>query len=342
MESTALSRAAGCRVFLKLELLQPSGSFKSRGIGHYLLCRLSEHPDPNSVHFYASSGGNAGLACVTAAVTLGRPATVVCPTTTSPGMLAKLRGAGAHDVVVQGKDLGEAGEYLQRELLPRDPHGVYVPPFDHPDIWAGNGSVVHEVAAQMAERGEGRGAPAAVVCSVGGGGLLNGVCAAMDEVGWGEECSVLALETRGTDSLAKALEAGELVSLERIGSEAKSLGARRVSKETFRLARERKNVRSVVLDDREAAMGCWRLADDERLMVELACGVNVALCYDGRLEKAVGKKLTKDSKVVIVLCGGNDVTVEKLHQWRKEYGDVEKEIPHNADVPSESTAPGHK
>lgn len=238
-------------------------------------------------------------------MTLGRPATVVCPTTTSPGMLAKLRGAGAHDVVVQGKDLGEAGEYLQRELLPRDPHGVYVPPFDHPDIWAGNGSVVHEV-------------------------------------GWGEECSVLALETRGTDSLAKALEAGELVSLERIGSEAKSLGARRVSKETFRLARERKNVRSVVLDDREAAMGCWRLADDERLMVELACGVNVALCYDGRLEKAVGKKLTKDSKVVIVLCGGNDVTVEKLHQWRKEYGDVEKEIPHNADVPSESTAPGHK
>ncbi|OJD32744.1 tryptophan synthase beta subunit-like plp-dependent enzyme [Diplodia corticola] len=258
-------------------------------------------------------------------------------------MLAKLRAAGAHDVIVHGHDLAAAGEHLRTQLLPRDPHGVYVPPFDHPDIWAGNGSVVHEVAAQLAERGEGRAPPDAVVCSVGGGGLLNGVCGALDAVGWSGGCSVLAMETRGTDSLAKALEAGELVALEEIGSEARSLGARRVSEETFRLAREEwRNVRSVVLDDREAAMGCWRLADDERLMVELACGVNVALCYDGRLEKAVGKKLTKESKVVIVLCGGNDVTVEKLHQWRKEYGDVEKEIPRNADVPSESTAPGRR
>ncbi|KAL1634163.1 catabolic L-serine/threonine dehydratase [Neofusicoccum ribis] len=329
-------------IFLKLELLQPSGSFKSRGIGHYLLCRLSAHATPQRVHFYASSGGNAGLACVAAAVALGRPATVVCPVTTSPGMLAKLRGAGAADVIVRGRDLAEAGEILKREVMSGDPNGVYVPPFDHPDIWAGNGSVVHEVAAQMAERGEGRAAPDAVVCSVGGGGLLNGVLAAMGEVGWGDECSVVAMETRGTHSLNAALEAGELVGLEKITSGATSLGARVVSEETFRLARERKNVRSVVLDDREAAMGCWRLADDERLMVELACGVNVALCYDGRLEKAVGKKLTKDSKVVIVLCGGNDVTVEKLHNWRKQYGDVEKEIPRNADVPSESTAPGHE
>ncbi|OMP84906.1 Catabolic L-serine/threonine dehydratase [Diplodia seriata] len=281
--------------------------------------------------------------CVTAAVTLDRPATVVCPTTTSPHMLAKLRAAGASDVIVHGADLASAGEYLQRHILPRDPNGVYVPPFDHPDIWAGNGSVVHEVAAQLAERGEGRKAPDAVVCSVGGGGLLNGVCGAMDAVGWGRECAVLAMETRGTDSLARALEAGELVALREIGSEARSLGARQVSEETFRLARDpRRDVRSVVLEDREAAMGCWRLADDERLMVELACGVNVALCYDqARLERAVGKKLTRESKVVIVLCGGNDVTVEKLHQWRKEFGDVEKEIPHNADVPSESTAPGH-
>lgn len=259
-------------------------------------------------------------------------------------MLAKLRAAGAADVIVHGADLAEAGEFLMREVLPRDPGGVYVHPFDHPDIWAGNGSVVHEMKQQMVERGEGYGAPDAIVCSVGGGGLLNGVVAAMDEVGWGTgECEVLALETKGAESLRAALDAGELVGLEgEITSGARSLGARKVSGETFRLARERSYVRSVVLEDREAAMGCWRLADDERLMVEMACGVNVALCYDGRLEKAVGKKLTKDSKVVIVLCGGNDVTVEQLHQWRKEYGDVEKEMPHNADVPSESTAPGHE
>lgn len=102
------------------------------------------------------------------------------------------------------------------------------------------------------------------------------------------------------------------------------------------------NVRSVVLPDAEAAMGCWRLADDERIMVEMACGVNVALCYDGRLEKALGRKVRPDDKIVIILCGGSNVTVDMLAKWRKEFGWVEQEVRKestNGIVPSEVTAP---
>jgi len=65
------------------------------------------------------------------------------------------------------------------------------------------------------------------------------------------------------------------------------------------------------------------LADDERLMVEMASGVNVALCYDGRLDKVLGRRLGKGSKVVIVLCGGSNVTVDMLMKWRQEFGGVE-------------------
>lgn len=71
-------------------------------------------------------------------------------------------------------------------------------------------------------------------------------------------------------------------------------------------------------------MGCWRLADDERLMVEMACGVNVALCYDGRLEKVLGRKVRPEEKVVIVLCGGSNVTFDMLSKWKDEFGGVER------------------
>ena len=97
-------------------------------------------------------------------------------------------------------------------------------------------------------------------------------------------------------------------------------------------------MQSVVLSDAEAAMGCWRLADDERIMVEPACGVSLAVCYDGRLKKLL-PGLWPDSKVVIVVCGGADVTLDMLVGWREKYGGVERQTTDNRKVPSTITAP---
>lgn len=118
------------RIFLKLENLQPSGSFKSRGIGNY--CQLMANPAPQETHFYASSGGNAGLACVVAAKALGHKATVVVPTTTKPMMIAKIMAAGADNVIQHGNSVGEADTYLKNEIMPHAKNGVYTPPYDHP------------------------------------------------------------------------------------------------------------------------------------------------------------------------------------------------------------------
>ncbi|KAF2014346.1 serine family amino acid catabolism-related protein [Aaosphaeria arxii CBS 175.79] len=311
IHSTHLSKHAGCQIYLKLENLQPSGSFKSRGIGNFLLSHLSSPTlDRSRLHFYTSSGGNAGLACVHAAATLHVAATVVVPLTTSDYMVAKLRAAGAQEVVRFGASWAEADAHLRGEVFEsargRGEEPVYVPPFDGEAIWEGHSTLVGEVWEDL-----GGVRPDAVVCSVGGGGLFSGIMRGLDKKG--EKVRVLAVETKGADSLAMALEKGELVTLEAITSIAYSLGARRVAEQAFEYGK-REEVTSVVLKDEEAIEGCVRFADDERIMVEPACGVSVALCYGGRLKKVL-PELKEDSTVVIVVCGGSNVTAQMLHEW---------------------------
>ncbi|KAK4540250.1 hypothetical protein LTR36_009655 [Oleoguttula mirabilis] len=347
VESANLSKAAGCRILLKLDNLQPSGSFKLRGIGHHLLSALKRSSNPEKVHFYSSSGGNAGLACVHAANFLGRPSTVAVPLSTKPFMMAKIRAAGASEVVQYGRTWKEADTYLKdvviRNAESNGEEGVYVHPFDDPEIWDGHGTLVDEVEQQLEGMGEGKAGPDVMVCSVGGGGLFNGVMQSVEaKKHW--KTTVLALETRGADSLAQALDKNELVTLPGITSLATSLGATRVSERTFELVQKHRasgKVKNAVLDDAEAAMGCWRFADDERMLVELACGVNVAVCYGGRLEKALGRPVRKDEKVVIVVCGGQNVTTSMIEGWRKEFGDLDSDLsnaPQMSDVPSAATA----
>ncbi|KAF9700389.1 hypothetical protein EKO04_001679 [Ascochyta lentis] len=312
IHSTKLSKEAGCQIYLKLENLQPSGSFKSRGVGNYLLSHLASltnQDEREKIHFYSSSGGNAGLACVHAAVALGSPATIVVPMSTSAYMMQKIRDAGAAEVIQQGASWYEADAYLRDTVVldaqRRGEKPVYVPPFDAREIWEGNSTLVGEVIEDLGQ------APHVLVCSVGGGGLFSGIVMGREEKCKGT--TVLAVETEGADSLALSLREGKLSTLPAITSIATSLGARTVAKQAYEYAKS-EGVKSVVLTDREAMEGCVRFADDERIMVETACGVSLALCYGGRLKEAL-PKLTDESKVVIVVCGGSNITEAMLHTW---------------------------
>lgn len=270
---------------------------------------------------------------------LGYPATVVVPMATKPAMIAKLRAIGAADVIQHGAAVADADRYLKEFVLPNDPDGVYVPPFDHPDIWEGNATVMQEIADQMEEELDDEDddgvpvdkKPDVVICSVGGGGLMNGIVQEIDRRGWTDSVDVVAMETDGADSLNRSVRAGRLLTLDRITSKATSLGVAKVSALTYDYACKRPDhVISAVLPDSEAARGCWLLAETERLMAELTVGVNIALCYDGLLQKVLdgttalststGRRapLTKASKVVIVVCGGNDISIDMLFAWKKE------------------------
>ncbi|KAE8133291.1 tryptophan synthase beta subunit-like PLP-dependent enzyme [Aspergillus pseudotamarii] len=345
IESATLSKAAGCRVFLKLELLQPSGSFKSRGIGNLIRSALLDPANKNKeLHFYSSSGGNAGLAAVIAARDLGCPCTVVVPHSTKPLMISKLRAAGATDVIQHGSSWFEADTYLRQNFIDKNrdeedadaakKRNIYVPPFDHPDIWKGAGTMVSELATQLPPRDTPAGYtfPAdAIVCSVGGGGLFNGIVEGLGDYMRSyptpdlvtgttlKNVRVLAAETNGADSLALSLRSGSLESLPAITSLATSLGALCVAPQTLKNAQSPPagvDVVSVVGSDAEAAKGIIHLADELRLQVELACGISVEIAAGSRLREAV-PDLTPDSRVVVVVCGGSNITAEMIAEYRQ-------------------------
>ncbi|KAL4787681.1 tryptophan synthase beta subunit-like PLP-dependent enzyme [Aspergillus varians] len=347
IESASLSKTAGCRVFLKLELLQPSGSFKSRGIGNLIRNAIQDPANKDKeLHIYSSSGGNAGLAAVIAARDLNHPCTVVVPNSTKPSMVAKLREVGAADVIQHGDSWFEADTYLRKTFIENQhassdaKRNIYVHPFDHPEVWSGAGTMVDEIAREMPPRDGTKKSsfPAdVIVCSVGGGGLFNGVVEGLDrhlESQKGDDAPekaaaaegkvrVLAVETAGADSLALALRKGVLQSLPAITSLATSLGALQVSSQTFKLAQSPPagvDVVSVVCSDAEAAKGVIRLADELRLQVELACGISVEVGSSPKLRDYV-PDLTPESRVVIVVCGGSNVTAEIIADYRKRLQD---------------------
>ncbi|ETS76690.1 hypothetical protein PFICI_12077 [Pestalotiopsis fici W106-1] len=322
--STAMSRAAGCNIFLKLENLQPSSSFKQRGVGNMMLRATKANPGGN-VHFYCSSGGNAGLACATAATALGKPCTIVVPVLISDFMMNKLKLLGA-DVVRTGAHWAEADAYLRNVLLAADPTGVYVPPFDHPHLWEGAATIVEELVPQLAALGVGPQGPDGIVCNCGGGGLLSGIMDGVEQQSsqhWGKKPEVLVVETVGAESLHASVQAGELVTLPAITSIATSLGAPTVSKQAFEWSKK-DHLTSIVVTDAEAVMGSVKLVNDALLLVEAACGATIAPVYNGELRKWLGKGLSDEEwsrkNVVLIVCGGANISLEILRGYQEKYG----------------------
>jgi L-serine/L-threonine ammonia-lyase len=282
-----------------------------------MLRAIQEHGPSKPIHFYCSSGGNAGLACVNAAISLHKPATIVVPMPTTALMIGKLKTLGA-DVHQHGLSWVEADAYLRSEFLEKDPNGVYVPPFDHEDIWEGASTLIEEIDDQIGDYD-------AVVCSVGGGGLFSGIMEglARRNHGWGHPVKVLAVETEGADSLAQSVATGKHITLPAITSIATSLGARKVASKAYEWAHAR-GVHCLVESDAQAAMACVRFLDDERFLVEVACGVSIAPVYNGHLRQILGRGMSdvqwKQQRIVIIVCGGNGINTEILDGYREKYG----------------------
>ena len=292
IESPALSTASSRSVWLKLESEQPSGSFKMRGVGH----ACETHAARGATRFMSSSGGNAGLAVAHCGWQLGVPVLVVVPMSTGERAKALIAAQGA-EVVVHGASWAEADAHLRSLIRPSD---AYIHPFDDPLLWTGHATMMDEIAATGV-------VPDVVVCSVGGGGLMCGVIEGLRRNGWGS-VPVIAVETRGADSLAQALAAGERIALPAITSVATSLGARQVSQQAFDEAR-RHDVRSLVVSDAQAVDGCLALDREHGLVVEPACGASVVpVLVD---DAALGDAKT----VVVIACGGVSATREQLRAW---------------------------
>jgi L-serine/L-threonine ammonia-lyase len=293
LESHPLSQASGRSIWLKMDALQPPGSFKIRGIG----AACEHHAANGKRRFASSSGGNAGIAVAYAGRRLSIPVSVFVPETTTDRAKALIRQEGA-EVFVHGASWQEANE---RALEAVDAETAFIHPFDNPLLWAGHATMIDEVVRA--------GIPFdAVVLSVGGGGLLAGVSAGLDRNGL-QDIPIIAAETEGAASLAASMTSGRLVELPAITSIATSLGARRVCQRAFEITQSR-SVDSVVVDDRAAVNACMRFLDDHRVLVEPACGAALAIAY------AHADQLARFKRVLMIVCGGATATLAQLQAWQ--------------------------
>lgn len=292
IESRPLSAKTGRAIWLKMDALQPPGSFKIRGIG--LAC--TEYARRGAKHFISSSGGNAGMAVAYAGRRLQVPVTVVVPQTTSERAKALIRLEGA-EVLVHGASWNEANAMAKSMVGEGD---AFLHPFDDPLLWRGHATLIDEVAAAGLT-------PDAVVLSVGGGGLLCGVIEGLHRNGW-DRVPVIAVETEGADAYARSLRKGVSVELSRIESIATSLGTSYVTARALALAREHP-IQSAVVSDRLAVSACLSFLDDHRVITEPACGASLSVAYEN------SPLLAPFATVLMVVCGGATATLAQLQEW---------------------------
>ena len=295
-ELPSLSAALGTPVLLKMEALQPVGSFKARAMGAVCQARQAE----GATHIICASGGNAGYAVAYASRRLGMAATIVVPHTATPRAMDLIRGEGA-EMLVHGQSFDDA-QVRALELV-AETGAAYAHPFDDPAAWSGNATLVAELAQAGVK-------PGAIVVSVGGGGLLAGLVEGLRALGW-NDIPILAVETGGRGLAAAALQAGRVVTLDRIASIATTLGAQRVCQRALDVAREHP-MTSHLVTDRAAVDACLRFADEHRVLVEPACGASLAAAY------AAHPLLRGRQPVLVVVCGGAGVTRDQLARWDRD------------------------
>lgn len=291
--SHVLSDQLDKHVWLKMEALQPSGSFKIRGIGH----ACQRYAEQGKTRFVSSSGGNAGIAVAYAGRRLTIPTLVVVPETTSEHARRLIQRENA-ELLVVGKNWNEANEHAQSLLQDSD---AFIHPFDDPLLWEGHASLVAEVAAQGIQ-------PDAVLLAVGGGGLLSGVAQGMQAQGW-NDTPIIAVETAGTASLGESIRKRSHITLDEVRGVATSLAARRVCDQAYAISQTRP-IAPVQVSDAQAVSACLRFLSDHRVLVEPACGAALAALYLDH------DALAPYQNILAVVCGGSTATLEQLAQWK--------------------------
>ena len=271
-------------VHLKLENEQPIGAFKIRGAYN----AIRKLPDPARKRGVITfSSGNHGQAVAYAAKQFGVRAVVTMPETAPAVKVAGVKQWGG-EVVFAGRT-SEDRRIKAEEIAAQDGLAI-VPPFDHPDIIAGQATVALEIVEQLPE-------VETVVVPVGGGGLISGIVAGLAAVK--SHAVVWGVEPAGAPKLQRSLAAGAPVRLERTASIADGLITLTVGAIPFaELERERARVRGVVLveDDsiRAAVQFLWRTC---RLAVEPSGAATTAALLAG----AVPRSRT----TVLIVSGGN-------------------------------------
>ena len=239
---------------------------------------------------------------------LGLPATIVVPQSTPEFMVAKLKSYGAQ-VERFGRVWDEA-HARAIDLSIQAPGSFLVHPFDHPEIWEGHKTIVEELIQQLPSE------PSAIMCSVGGGGLITGIFQGLEESVW-NNTSMIAVETDGAASFTQCLRTGTWAKLDSITSIAKTLGALQVAEAAYEVSQSKqRRVDAFLVSDAEAVLAIGQFLDDHRILLEPACSATLAALYTPHIREEVLSKIDKSKPLVIFVCGGNLISHDLLLQYQ--------------------------
>jgi threonine dehydratase len=271
-------------IWLKLECLQPIGSFKLRGATNAMKRLAAEYPERLATGVYTASAGNMAQGVAWGARSLGIPCTVVVPETAPATKLAAIERLGAR---VDKRPFDQWWRVISEHGDPAMP-GTFIHPFADPDVMAGNGTIALEIFEDLPDA-------AAVLVPYGGGGLACGIAAGTRAAWTGRRPRVFACEVESASPLDAALRAGTPTAASYSPSFVDGIGSKRVADEMWPLAR--------TLLDGSLVVPVQAVADAVRLLVERA-----RVVAEGAGAAAVAAALTgrvPNGPVVCIVSGGN-------------------------------------
>ncbi len=282
--SDALSRATGGDVRLKLELEQPTGSYKIRGAFNAALT-LVEQFGARPPRLVTASAGNHGKALADAARELGLPLTVYAPEHAPRTKLDAIRASGA--------DLRPCADYDAAERRAKE-HGatgeaLFISPYSHPDVIAGAGTIGLEIHEDWPDLD-------AIVVGIGGGGLISGIALASREIA--PATQLIGVEVEASSPFTQSLAAGRIVEIDVKPTLADGL-AGNLDPDTITFDIVRRNVDRVVVVSEDELRGAIReLFLSDGLKAEGAGAAAAAALLAGKID-------VKDQRVAVVISGGN-------------------------------------
>ncbi len=293
--SEMLSKLTGQQVFLKLENLQMTGSFKERGALNRLSL-LTEAEAQRGV--VAASAGNHAQGVAYHATRLGVRSIIVMPLATPLVKVTATREFGA-EVVLHGANYDEA--YAEATRLCESEGMVFLHPFDDAAVMAGQGTIGLEMLEQIAGL-------EAVIVPIGGGGLIGGMACAIREMGarnGGTAVRVIGVQTSRLPSMVEAIEHGGPVAIDAATTIADGIAVRRAGTLTYPVV-ERYVDEIVTVDEDEIASAILVLLEREKTLAEGAGAAALAALLQGKTSLANRRGV----KTGVLVCGGNiDVTL---------------------------------
>lgn len=292
--SRTLDAETGAQVFIKCENLQRGGSFKFRGAFNAL---SQFDPQQRKAGVVAFSSGNHAQGIALAAGLLGIPATLVMPTDAPAAKVAATRGYGAS--VVLYDRFSEDREQIGRTLAAK--HGLtLIPPYDHPDVLAGQGTAAKELL-------EFTGPLDALFVGLGGGGMLSGT--ALSTRALAPDCLLYGVEPEAGDDGQRSFRSGSIVHIDTPATIADGAQTQHLGNCTFPIIRDK-------VDDILTVTDTQLVAEMKFFMQRMKMVVEPTGCLGLAALRQLGKRF-KGQRVGIIVTGGN-VDIERYAALLRE------------------------